>query len=468
MYYSDIKYKYRLMDKGLSISSLGAHIHGGKEGTFMANVDAIYGEVYNYYQGIYAPKANSRYDAHKKSDLKKVYNSIINDNKEKPVYLLDPFSRVRDYTIALKEGAMQFGRDIAAMGGNDGESLFDQKNVYSSDPDIAFAESMPGKRASDEGETVTVTVDRIAQNQENRGRFLNEDELGLENGTYSFDVATSSSNYELQFGISDNDNNYTIQKRLARLINNAAIGMNAKVIDGDDGTHALSISSQSPGSADGEAPFIISDENTSQKKGVIDYLGIRNATKEASWAAYTINGERMTSPDNSVVIGGEYAVTFRSAGGPERPVTIGTKANMDSLRENVIGVAGAYNKFIQTASEFLQSQPKSNVLIDSMKRMGSYYASTLEKFGITSSDSGELKVDEDKLDELLTNTTTDSDVSELKNFTKSAYRKISHVQLDPMDYVDKRIVSYKNPTKTHFANPYITSSYSGMIFNSYM
>jgi hypothetical protein len=35
-----------------------------------------------------------------------------------------------------------------------------------------------------------------------------------------------------------------------------------------------------------------------------------------------------------------------------------------------------------------------------------------------------------------------------------------------MDYVDKKIVAYKNPGH-NFASPYITSAYSGMMFNSY-
>ena len=82
--------------------------------------------------------------------------------------------------------------------------------------------------------------------------------------------------------------------------------------------------------------------------------------------------------------------------------------------------------------------------------------------------NGSLEVNEEQLSTSLKTEVTNEDISSIKDFTKSAYRKISHVQLNPMDYVDKRIVAYKNPYKTHFANPYITSAYSGMLFNSYM
>ena len=56
--------------------------------------------------------------------------------------------------------------------------------------------------------------------------------------------------------------------------------------------------------------------------------------------------------------------------------------------------------------------------------------------------------------------------TDIQNFAKDLYRKSGQVSLNPMQYVDKTIVAYKNPGK-NFATPYITSAYSGMLFNSY-
>ena len=55
---------------------------------------------------------------------------------------------------------------------------------------------------------------------------------------------------------------------------------------------------------------------------------------------------------------------------------------------------------------------------------------------------------------------------DIKDFAKDLYRKSNQVALNPMNYVEKAIVAYKNPGK-NFATPYITSAYSGMLFNSY-
>jgi flagellar hook-associated protein 2 len=54
----------------------------------------------------------------------------------------------------------------------------------------------------------------------------------------------------------------------------------------------------------------------------------------------------------------------------------------------------------------------------------------------------------------------------LQNFTSQILRKTNQVALNPMDYVDKKIVAYKNPGHSFFS-PYVTSAYSGMMFSSY-
>ena len=54
----------------------------------------------------------------------------------------------------------------------------------------------------------------------------------------------------------------------------------------------------------------------------------------------------------------------------------------------------------------------------------------------------------------------------LKDFTDSILKKINDVSLNPMQYVEKTIVAYKNPGH-NFPAPYAASAYSGMMFNYY-
>ena len=65
-----------------------------KGGVFMAKIDSAYA----YYASTYADKEVSRYDSHKKSDLRKIYNRIIKTNKESPLYKISILGRF--WTIA--------------------------------------------------------------------------------------------------------------------------------------------------------------------------------------------------------------------------------------------------------------------------------------------------------------------------------------------------------------------------------
>ena len=54
----------------------------------------------------------------------------------------------------------------------------------------------------------------------------------------------------------------------------------------------------------------------------------------------------------------------------------------------------------------------------------------------------------------------------LKSFSSTLLRKSDQVALNPMDYVEKVMVAYKNPGH-NFINPYVTSAYTGMMFDRY-
>jgi flagellar hook-associated protein 2 len=104
-----------------------------------------------------------------------------------------------------------------------------------------------------------------------------------------------------------------------------------------------------------------------------------------------------------------------------------------------------------------------------MRSSSQHYKDSLSELGITVNKDATLSIDEDKLSKTISELKEDQDPAELiKGFAQSTLRKVNQIQLNPMDYVDKRIVAYKNPSTEHFANPYVTSAYSGMLFNGYM
>ena len=140
---------------------------------------------------------------------------------------------------------------------------------------------------------------------------------------------------------------------------------------------------------------------------------------------------------------------------------------MESLTDNISHLIGGYNDFVKVASSYVETQSKSRQLVNEMKGIAGIYSNSLESLGVTLSEDGTLSVDR----ELLRQSAMQSeDVAEtfesLKNLSDMLLKKSNQVSLNPMNYVQKTVVAYKNPGH-NFVSPYTTSAYSGMMFNSY-
>ena len=99
----------------------------------MAKIDS----AYTYYVSNYAHKEVSRYDSHKKSDLRKLYNKIIKTNKESPLYKISDLPEAKKYAIDIKEGSKNIQNAVASLSDSYGSfaDSFQKKVAVSSDPD---------------------------------------------------------------------------------------------------------------------------------------------------------------------------------------------------------------------------------------------------------------------------------------------------------------------------------------------
>ena len=452
-----------------SLRSIFRGHQGGKEGPMAYNSIQNLTNVYNFYMTTYAPKSSTPYDSHKKSELRGVYNSIVKLNKESPLYILDTSRDSREFAVNVKENARELRNTIASLGGLDEDTLLNKKVAYSSNPNIATADFIGTLPEEGELPSYEIEVNRLATSQVNSGRYLPDDEpVGLPADTYSFDVGIDGLNYEFQFSIKPNDTNRDVEERLSRLIANAGVGLKAQVVSGDDGTSYLRIESNSTG-LKGSEPYIyrVSDSRTSKSSGTVDYFGLDHVSTKPGNASYVVNGEEYTSASNRVTLGKSYEVTLNGVGSEEgEKVSIGLKTDVDSLTENVSTLVRGFNSFLSAVAEYTGNQPKSGRLFNEMSGVARVFARDLTSIGLNLNLDGTLEVD----DETLRQTAMSEDAAEafapLKSFTNAVLRKSNQVSLNPMNYVNNIIVAYKNPGK-NFASPYITSAYSGMMFNSY-
>ncbi len=432
------------------------------------SINNNYTNVYNFYMTTYAPKSSTRYDTHKKSELRSIYNSIVKMNKESPLYILDTSKDSQKFAVSMKENARELRNTIASLGGLDEEELLNKKVAYSSNENIATAVYVGSAK---EGDTASydIEVHHLASPQVNTGKYLPSDEtVALEPATYSFDVGINDLRYEFQFNIKPTDTNRDVQERLSRLINNADIGMSSEVISDESGNSCLRMESDATGLKDGMKTLIdISDDHTSKTSGAVDYFGLDYISSPATNASFAINGEELTSTSNRFTMENAYDLQLTGVSSEEgETATIGLKTDIESLTENVSTLVRGYNSFLRAVSEYSENQPKSNRLFHEMSGVAKLYARGLTSVGLNLNLDGTLEVNNDALRSAAMSDDAKDAFASMKGFTNSVLRKSNQVSLDPMNYVNNVIVAYKNPGK-NFASPYITSAYSGMMFNSY-
>ena len=310
-------------------------------------------------------------------------------------------------------------------------------------------------------------VHSLASSQENLGLFLPSGRTSLEADTYSFDISINDMNYEFQFSVGEDETNRAVQERLVRLVNNADIGLRASLAE-SEGRTSLRLTSETTGLAPGKSQiFTVSDDHTSKTSGTVEYFGLDYTSRDPANASFAVNGQENTSPSNQFTLDKLFEVKLTGISPEGQPLQIGLKTDIESLTDNVFHLVGGYNDFIKAASSYLETQSRSRQLIREMSGIASVYGSSLETMGLNLEDDGTLAVDKDTLRQTAVES---SDINEtfgsLKSFSNTLLRKSSQVSLNPMEYVEQVMVAYKNPGH-NFANPYVTSAYTGMMFDGY-
>ena len=443
--------------------------------------------IYNQYSMTYmARKSDTRYDSHRRSELRTICANMAKVNRDNPLYLLKSDSDTQKYVVDLKENVRELRNTIIdSLGGVDNAD-FNGKIAYSTNDNVVSAkyigsqpltEQLPGD-SEDDGTVVSTTgeipsyeieVLSLASPQVNLGKYLPAEERTLKPGDYTFDVNIHDLGYEFQFTISENDTNREIQERLARLINNSKIGLNASFEEGEEGTSALRIESTRVGIDFGQSSriFSISETAGSRNSGAVEYLGINYIAREASNAHFIVNGMEAQSSSNTFILQKDYEVTLNGITENEgQTVTIGVKPDTIALQENISNLIGGYNNFIRSISQYQESQQPSRHIARELHQISDYYQNQMAKLGISPNGDGTLSLNGDKLNEAIALDSSPEAVSSLKSFSQSVLRKSDKIALDPINYVNKVIVEYKKPGQKLYS-PYVSSAYAGLLFNNY-
>lgn len=430
----------------------------------MAAIDS----AYQYYLSTYGPSNVSRYDTHKKSQLRAVYNNIVKKNKEAPLYKIKYSGDVGKFAIDIKEKTRSIQNTIAALSDSDSgiENIFSKKIAKSSDEDTVAAEYIGQSQDVDDSLQFDIEVKHLATPQTNLGNYLNPNKSDFKPGTYSFDLTTNLSSYEFQYSVSGKDSNQDIQEKLIRLINNANIGLRAALVPNAKGDNAIQITSLQTGLGKNERflfEILPSPDNGSIK--AMHTLGIDQVAEMASSSSFLLNGTEHSSLSNTFTVNNAFELTLRKANTDGAPTQIGFKANSDAIADNVQSLVNVYNNIIQLSHNYENTQ-QSNKLLRDMSGVAKSHYNELESIGLEIKDDGYISVDRNLLTDAVTSEDAKSCFSVLNEFKNELNEKAAYASIDPMNYVNKILVAYKKPGP-NFATPYITSVYSGMMLDQY-
>lgn len=435
-------------------------IHTDREVTVMIS------SVYSYYLSQYGNKSNSKYDSHTRTQLKNTYSKVVKINSQTPVYKLDLSTAAQKYAIDLKEHARALENITEDLSdGADGTMTF-KKSAVSSNASAVNASYITDFGAASDDESFDINVKQLACSQLNTGNYLQPRSKHIKPGEYSFDLSINDVIYEFQFKVDNSETTNNIQNKIARLINRSNIGLTANIKEDSLGNTAINIESESTG-INGTTPVIFSiKSDDANNQLLIDTLGLDRVTQYPSNAIFDVDGDERSSMSNSITINKAYDVKLSKV--TEEPVTISLKADADSIVESLNELVAGYNNLISVTNDennnHFQGTEKLQNEIASIARS---YKKHLADSGLSLNKDGTISADKEVIINADNKDALSHIYESLNSFKNSIKEKAEDIALNPMDYVNNKIIAYKNPLRS-FPDPYNLSAYTGMMFNGYI
>ena len=478
------------------------------------------GSVYDYYLTTYASRPATKSDTHKKSELRSVYNNIVKISKKSPLYKVSVSENIQKFAIDLKENARTLSTDANNLFEKSLESAKSQKYVsdnenvvqvktldnandintndtnandininnantndinindtnidstVSSNADITNPDS-DSDNISDAKSVNTafashynIEVLNLATPQVNTSDYLNNDDLDIPKGAHSFEVNVGDSAYEFRFNAAKDDTNKTVLEKLSRLINRSNIGLTSKMLYSGNNS-ALEITSNATGLGFTPEIFSIAPGENSPYDKVVSMLGLNNVSSYPTNANFLLNGMEKTTSSNTFTIGKSLEITLNGISKKGQATSISLNDDLDSVISSINDMISSYNNLLDLSNNSNEGSDDAAILNKEIHKTTRQYASNLENIGITINENGKMTFDEALFIQTANEDDLDKSLASLNSFRQAIVSRADDISINPMKYVDKVMISYPNPVHS-FANPYMTSIYTGMMFNGYI
>ncbi len=476
------------------------------------------GSVYDYYLTTYASRPATKSDTHKKSELRSVYNNIVKISKKSPLYKVSVSENIQKFAIDLKENARTLSTDANNLFEKSLESEKSQKYV-SDNEDVVQVKTLDNANdintndtnANDINNTNTndinindtnidltvssnaditnpdpdsdnisdtksvntafashynIEVLNLATPQINTSDYLNNDDLDIPKGAHSFEVNVGDSAYEFRFNATKDDTNKTVLEKLSRLINRSNIGLTSKMLYSGNNS-ALEITSNATGLGFTPEIFSIAPGENSPYDKVVSKLGLNNVSSYPTNANFLLNGMEKTTSSNTFTIGKSLEITLNGISKKGQATSISLNDDLDSVISSINDMISSYNNLLDLSNNSNEGSDDAAILNKEIHKTTRQYASNLENIGITINENGKMTFDEALFIQTANEDDLDKSLASLNSFRQAIVSRADDISINPMKYVNKVMISYPNPVHS-FANPYMTSIYTGMMFNGYI
>lgn len=428
------------------------------------------GSVYDYYLTTYASRPATKSDTHKKSELRSVYNNIVKISKKSPLYKVSVSENIQKFAIDLKENARTLSTDANNLFEKSLESEKSQKYV-SDNEDVVQVKTLDNLSDAESVNTAfashyNIEVLNLATPQINTSDYLNNDDLDIPKGAHSFEVNVDDSAYEFRFNATNDDTNKTVLEKLSRLINRSNIGLTSKMLYSGNNS-ALEITSNATGLGFTPEIFSIAPGENSPYDKVVSKLGLNNVSSYPTNANFLLNGMEKTTPSNTFTIGKSLEITLNSVSKEGQATSISLNYDLDSIISSINDMISSYNNLLDLSNNSNEGSDDAVILNKEILKTTRQYASNLENIGITVNENGKMTFDEALFIQTANEDDLDKSLASLNSFRQAIVSRADDISINPMKYVDKVMISYPNPVHS-FANPYMTSIYTGMMFNGYI
>lgn len=423
--------------------------------------------VYNYYVQDYVPRS-PRYSTHKRRELRDIYKNIVKMSASEPLYKIDLSESKQATALSIKESALLL-KDVSHR--LQDTPLLHTAGLLSSAPDTVDAALLHRMKLSDfeKGTSYEVEVQSLAAGQRNVGTLLSTDETPLAEGSYSFTVSLGYDSYSFRFNVTSGSTAFDLQSKLSDFINKTGIGLNAQVsLNKEQHISRMELTAKQTGTF-GKSTFSIEDTSMPEgtEQGIVETFGLNHASSTAQNARYTVNGVSYEAPENTVQFSDTMQFTLHSV--TDAPVTVRPIADRNAVYEALEEFTVSYNHLVKAGKDAVSENKSSAFLLKGLSHLVASHYSSLNAVGIVANEEGYLTLDSTKAEQAAVEGDAEHVFRKDGSFLKALDSRLENIVLNPMRFVDKKLVAYPDPSApiSERTSPYTTSIYSGMLFNNY-